>query len=494
LLALALLVLGLGLRLYDLTDQPIDFHSTRQLRGALIARGIYYRLLPGADEDTRQRAIAYGGATGQYEPSILEGIVARTYLLIGQETLWVSRIYTSVFWIIGGLALFALALRAVSPGAALVSLGYYLVLPFAVQASRSFQPDPVMVMWIVLTAFALYRWAEISGSSDHSAKKAWLWAILAGILGGIGTLTKIVAAFIVGAAAVAMVLYTLGWRRFWRNLQVWAMAILMIAPSFLYYSSRQGRASAYVEGWTVSLSHLLLEPSFYVRWLNLVQSLMGLAALLLGLLGVLIAPSRLRALLLGLWVGYGLYGLWLPYQMYTHSYYHLQLVPIIGLSLAPVGGALLEKLSGQPRFYRFLFVLITLAGIAFPAWQSVAEFKRENYRSEPAYWQKIASYLPTDGKIIGLTQDYGYRLMYYGWRKVTLWPTRGERTLSSLRGSVKEFEDYFGKRTEGKDYFLITAFNQLDDQPDLKQELRDHYPVVAEGTGYLIYDLAHPLP
>jgi hypothetical protein len=169
-------------------------------------------------------------------------------------------------------------------------------------------------------------------------------------------------------------------------------------------------------------------------------------------------------------------------------------VPIIGLPLAPVGGALLERLSGQPRFYRFLFVLITLAGIAFPAWQSVAEFKRENYRSEPAYWQKIASYLPTDGKIIGLTQDYGYRLMYYGWRKVTLWPTRGERTLSSLRGSVKEFEDYFGKRTEGKDYFLITAFNQLDDQPDLKQELRDHYPVVAEGTGYLIYDLAHPLP
>ena len=27
--ALALLALGLGLRLYDLTDQPIDFHATR---------------------------------------------------------------------------------------------------------------------------------------------------------------------------------------------------------------------------------------------------------------------------------------------------------------------------------------------------------------------------------------------------------------------------------------------------------------------------------
>jgi hypothetical protein len=209
---------------------------------------------------------------------------------------------------------------------------------------------------------------------------------------------------------------------------------------------------------------------------------------------VLIAAPRLRALLLGLWVGYLLYGLWLPYQMYTHSYYHIQLVPILGLSLAPVGGALLDRLSGQPRFYRLLFAGIVLVGIAFPAWQSVAEFKREDFRGEPAYWQQVASYLPTDGKIIALTQDYGYRLMYYGWRKVTLWPSRGERSLSVLRGSNKEFDGYFVKRIAGKDYFLITAFGQFNDQPDLMQTLQEHYPVAAQGDGYLIYDLAHPLP
>jgi len=494
LLALALLVIGLGLRLYDLTDQPIDFHSTRQLRGALIARGMYYRMMPNADEDTRQRAMAYGNSTGQYEPSILEALVARTYLLLGQETLWVSRIYTSLAWIIGGLALFALALRAISPGAGLVSLAYYLILPFGVQASRSFQPDPVMVMWIVLTAYALYRWADATREGARREREAWLWAILAGIFGGIGTLTKIVAAFIVGGAAVAAVLSALGFRRSWRSLQVWAMAALLIAPSLIYYSSRQGRASNYVEGWTLSLSHLLLDPSLYVRWLNLVQSLMGFAPLLLGLLGVLIAPSRLRALLLGLWVGYGLYGLFLPYQMYTHSYYHLQLVPILALSLAPAAGILAGRLSGQALLYRILFVVITLLGMAFPAWQSIAELKRVDYRGEPAYWQQIASYLPTDGKIIGLTQDYGYRLMYYGWRKVTLWPVRGERNLSVLRGRSKEFDDYFAKRIDGKDYFLITSFGQFNDQPDLKQTLQDRYPLIADGDGYLIYDLAHPLP
>jgi hypothetical protein len=83
--------------------------------------------------------------------------------------------------------------------------------------------------------------------------------------------------------------------------------------------------------------------------------------------------------------------------------------------------------------------------------------------------------------------------MYYGWRKVTLWPNRGERSLASLRGKGKEFEDYFANKIEGKSYFLITAFNQFNDQPDLQAYLAEHFPIAAEGQGYLIYDLLHPL-
>ncbi len=489
LLAFLLLLLGLGLRLYDLTDQPIDFHATRQLRGAMIARGMYYKMLPAADPEAREIAINAGNAVGQYEPSIVEKLVAYTYLLVGEEKLWISRIFTSLFWIIGGLALFALALRIgrtpqSSTGPALAALGYYLFLPFGVQASRSFQPDPGMVMWIVLTIYALYRWSE---------KHTWKWAILAGLLGGIGILTKVVAAYIIGGAAVALVLYTLGIRRFWRSLQVWAIAILMLAPSILYYMGRGGRASEYFAGWTLSLSHLLLDPSWYVRWLSLVQNIMGLTPLLLALVGVLIAKQKDRLLLTGLWGGYLVYALFLPYQMYTHNYYHLQLIPIIALSLIPVAEVILERLGQQTRFWQVLFIGIALVGIVFPAWLSIAEQNRENFRNEPAYWQEIASYLPTDGKILALTQDYGYRLLYYGWRKVVLWPNRGERKLSELRGISKEFEEYFVKRSEGKSYFLVTAFGQFNDQPDLKQMLNDRYPIIAEGDGYLIYDLEHPV-
>jgi 4-amino-4-deoxy-L-arabinose transferase-like glycosyltransferase len=489
---LALFALGIGVRMYDLTDQPLDFHPTRQLRSAIIARGMYYDMKPNVDLETKQQAVNYWFSMGQYEPSILERLVAYTYLAIGKETLWVSRIYTSAFWIIGGLALFALARRMTagrSSGAsmaiALVAVAYYLLLPFGVQASRSFQPDPGMVMWIVLFLYAIYRWSE---------ERAWKWAILAGLLGGLAVLTKAVAAYVVGATAIALVLHTLGIRRAWRSPQPWAMAALMVVPSGIYYiAGNESRAAEFFSSWTLSLSHLLLEPATYARWLNLVQSLMGLAVLMLGLVGVLIARGRNKALLVGAWVGYGIYGLFLPYQMYTHNYYHLQVVPLLALSLVPVISAIQERFEKQAWIWKALFVGVAVMGIAYTSWVSIAEQAGENNRNEPAYWQEIASYLPTDGKILALTQDYGYRLMYYGWRKVIIWPIVGERQLSKLRGNDQELKTFFDKKSEGTDYFLVTAFGQWNKQPDLQNYLNKNFPLYAQGDGYLIYDLTQPL-
>ena len=482
----ALLALGFALRLYDLTDQPIDFHPTRQLRGAIIARGMYYEMLPTADPAQREQAMSFWFSTGQYEPPILERLVAYTYLLAGREILWVSRIYTSIFWIIAAIALFDLALRMATRaawGSALVAVAYFLFLPFGVQASRSFQPDPGMVMWIVLAANLLYRWSE---------EQTWRRAVLFGLFAGVAVLTKAVAFYMVGGAALAVVLYTLGLKRAWRSPQAWAMLALMLAPAIVYYLGRGGRASEFFSSWTVALSHLLLEPGTYARWLSMITDIMGLAGVLAGLVGVVIAQPRQRVLLAGLWGGYLVYGLFLPYQMYTHSYYHLALIPIISLSLVPVVELVLEKVQQQRVAWQVAFAAILVLGIGYASLLSIVEQRKEDFRTESPYWQKIASYLPSDGKIIALTQDYGYRLMYYGWRKVTLWPNRGERAISSLRGSEKDFEDYFAKRTQDKSYFLITAFNQFEDQPDLMKMLEEHYPLVADSSGYRIYDLSSP--
>ncbi len=118
--------------------------------------------------------------------------------------------------------------------------------------------------------------------------------------------------------------------------QIWCMAALTVIPTGIYYLTRGGRVSEYFSSWTIALLHMLLEPLTYLRWINLVQTLVNPFALLLALSGIILARGRNLALLAGMWLGYIAYGFFLPYQMTSHSYYHLQLVPFVALSLVPV--------------------------------------------------------------------------------------------------------------------------------------------------------------
>ena len=356
---LLLLALGAALRLVNLNAPPLDFHSTRQLRNSLVARALYYDLLPNPDPEKRALAESFQRAVGHYEPPIIESIAAWTYTWTGGESFAVPRLYQTLFWLLAGLALFDLARRATSPIPALLSLSYYLILPFAVQASRSFQPDPLMTSAFVIGLYFLYRWME---------EQSWKWVVLAGLFGGFAVLVKIVIAFMVGGAALAAVLSGLG-RRFWRSAQAWTLAALLILPAFGYYVlGRPGRSTEYFFSWSVALFKLVTSPHFYADWLGFVSSLLGFAALFLSLVGTALAPPRLRWMWVGLWTGYLLYGLTLPFQMFTHSYYHLQLVPVVALGLAPLAETAAARASGLSRGWKVVLAGLAIIVIAYQSW------------------------------------------------------------------------------------------------------------------------------
>jgi 4-amino-4-deoxy-L-arabinose transferase-like glycosyltransferase len=288
-----LLALGGILRLLDITDPPLDFHPSRQLRNSLVAREIYYSALPSATEEQKALAASFANSVGKYEPPVIESIVGYTYLITG-ETIVVARVWETFFWLAAGIALFDLMRRAVSPWAALLGLAYYLVLPFSVEASRSFQPDPLMTSAFVIGIYFLYRWSE-----DHSpllagdslgGRLTWKWALLAGVFLGLATFVKIVIAFFVGAAAIALVLFTLG-KDFWKSKQVWVMAALMVVPALLFYVLlNQGRSTEYFFSWTVALIKLITSTDFYNQWLVFVGRLFGLTILFVSMAGAFIAP------------------------------------------------------------------------------------------------------------------------------------------------------------------------------------------------------------
>ncbi len=478
-LPLLILLLALGglLRLLDITDPPLDFHPSRQLRNSLVSRSIYYSILPSATEEQRELTSSFARTVGRYEPPIIESLVAVTDRLVGGENYAIPRIWGTLFWLLAGLALFDLARRAVSPWAALVALSFYLVLPFAVQASRSFQPDPLMTSAFVIGIYFLYRWSE---------EPTWKWAILASIFLGFATLVKIVIAFFVGTAAIALVLFTLK-KDFWKSKQVWMMAAIMVAPALTYYVFlHHGRSTEYFFSWSAALFKLVTTTDFYSKWLSFIGSLFGLMVIFLSIAGALVAPARLRWLLVSLWIGYLLYGLTLPFQMYTHSYYHIQLIPVIALGLASALNPLIERTAAQGPAGRVAFVALVVAVIGYESWVARSVLIAEDFRHEPAFWKDLGNVIPVDARVIGLTPDYGYRLMYFGWRKVVLWPYSNE--LTEVRNGEIDFSERFAELTQGRDYFLVTSFGQLDKQPDL-QKILETYPVAAQGDGYVLYDL-----
>ena len=492
-LLIVLVVIGAALRLVNLNAPPLDFHSTRQLRNSLVARAIYYELLPNADPQKLALAESFQRAVGRYEPPISESIVAFSFLATGGESFAPPRILGTIFWLLAGLTLFDLARRMTSPAAALISLAYYLVLPFAVQASRSFQPDPLMTSAFMVGIYCLYRWME-SPTPDSSPKAvrrwgvngSWKWAVLAAVFLGLAALVKVVIAFLVIGAAVAAVLAVRG-RTFWRSSQVWAMAALMAFPGFGYYVlGHPGRSTEYFFSWTVGLIKLIASPHFYADWLGFVGTLFGLTMLLLALAGTLLAPARARWLLIGTWIGYLIYGLMLPFQMFTHSYYHIQLVPLVALGLAPATEAVISKAMGISRPLRAGLVALLAVSVGYEAWAARSVLVAESFRDAPGYWKSVGEAIPANADVIGLTQDYGYDLMYWGWRKVDLWPF--DTDLSTVKNAGKDPAAQFAELTAGDDYFLVTAFGQMDHQPNLKKIL-EGYKVAAQGDGYVLYDL-----
>ena len=485
-LALVLMLLaGIGIRMVNLTDPPLDFNPTRQLFSALKARGMYYQAETSAPADKRLLAIALG-QTGTVEPPVLETIVAQTYRIAG-EHLWIPRMYSILFWVLGGLGLFLLIREFASTGAAIIGTLVYLFVPCGIIASRAFMPDPLMVMLIIFSLLALFRWQN-SGS--------WKWALTFGVLAGVCIFVKNVAVFMIVGAFAGVILGGRGLKRSLRDAQVWVMGGLLVLPTLIY------TVATLVTGTYTSLLALRffpkmwLDPAFYFSWQNLMSNATGFGLWVAAIVGVFLADKkRERPLLLGLWIGYVLLGFTFPYHFTTHDYYQLPLIPIVALSLAPLVRLVFEHFfkRNPGLFPRLVLICLVLFGVMVNAWYARARLEVTSHYDEPAFWQEVGDKLGHNAAVIGLTADYGYRLAYWGWQGSSAWFTSADINVRYMAGQNIDVAKLFAEDTAGKQYFVVTSFGELDAQPVIKNLLYADYPIYAQTDEYIIFDLQHPL-
>ena len=478
---ISIFALGLGLRLFDLSAPLLDFHPTRQLFAAIRARGLYYETLPNAPAWEKDLAIRQLDNSATIEPPIMEHIAAFLYGYFGEQTA-IPRGFSAVFWSIGAIFLFLLAcnLTGSSPGAA-AALAVYMFIPYALRASRAFQPDPLMVMLIVAFWWAAERWGRDPTS--------WKWSLLAGVSGGLAIFVKFPAAFFVIGGGVGALLAYPGIRKALKLPQTWVMALIGILPAglYLYYGLYVARflGQQFEDRF---YPDLLTSPNFYLRWFLKVDLVIGALVLAFALLSWLLFANRpLRIFLLSLFTAYLVFGLVFDYHIASHDYYSLPLIPITALALAPLAADLLARLQEKCQASRFLTacaVIVFLATLSLLSVREYLDLRTDDYRPQAAFWAKVGRVIGHQPGVIAVIADDGYPLKYYGWQNNDPWP---------LAPDIKKFDKTFKHLAGYKSYFLITDFDEFDRQPKLKQRLQRRYPVLAQGKGYILYDLLHRL-
>lgn len=477
--------LGLGIRLTDLTDLPLDFHPTRQLFSAIKARAFYYQTAPDVPEWQRDIVTRTYIAEGNLEPPLFDALVAETYKVFG-EHLWIARIYSSLFWMIGGVFLFLLARELLSLDEALLALTFYLFLPYGVIASRSFQPDPLMMMLILIGWWGAVKWG---------GQPSWKWVLVAGLAGGFAILIKLTAVFFITGGYIGAVLSHYSFKDALRNAQVWVMAVLTMIPGTAYvfygvyvakYLGSQFGGRFFPELWT--------DPFFYLKWESKVALILSHLGLALALLGLLFLRSRVeRMVVIAFWISYAVYGMFFGHHISSHDYYSLPLIPIAAISLGALSGMLLRGLvdqAGVSVLMRGFIRLMVLFIVVMTFWQTRLDLLSVDYRPQEEYWASVGDAVGHIPSVVALTQEYGYPLVYWGWQRATVWP---EYRSGVFAGNLNGFENRFNSLTNGQVYFLITDFEELELQPELEEYLYANYPIYKEGEGYIIFDLTQPL-
>jgi 4-amino-4-deoxy-L-arabinose transferase-like glycosyltransferase len=454
----------------------------REYHSALITRSLYFQGADGIPEWRREVALAASERQPLLEPPLLEWLTVALYGLAGGAYLWIPHALSTLFYLAGGLAFFWLARELIGRDGAIVAVGYYLFIPLGVATSVAFQPDALMMMLFLMTLAALARYAS---------RPTLAWLLAAAVASGLALLVRPLVLFPIFAVFLAVCLRRKPGLRGLLNRHTLLFTLISLAPAAAYYGY-----TVLFDGvmfWKVTTSfmpHLFLTREYWRDWLLVATNSLGAATLIVALVGgALFRPGLPMAFALALAASYILFGLVFNVHIHTHDYYHLQLIPLVGMSLGLVVAAVLGHLRrAAPGWLHWLPVggaLLLLALFTFR--ETRATMSRIQYESQETA-EEIGEIVGHSTRTVFLSRYYGAPLLYYAeiagayWpRRITYWLYRapGERELS--------IEERLAQLDFTPEYFVITHMSEYErNHADLRAYLAS-CPLVAASDAYLVY-------
>jgi len=525
-LAIAFLAAA-AVRLYNINAAKLYFSPTRQYYSFCIAKGFYSQSADSIGQQARKIAAINKEALDDKEPPVTEYLVAQIWRIAGGQNHWAPSLICSVFWLIGGVFVFLIAQKYTTAVAAAIATAFYLLCPFGILISRSFQPEALMTMMFLAGIYTIFNYYQ-----NESRKRLFIM----GLVSGLAILVKVSIIFPIWAAFIAPGICKNGLRRTIFSRRHLAFVILGIGPAFAYYSylaifTDEVRMVAQ----SVFAPQLLFDSFFWTGWLNQLGSVAGFIPIIAAVFGILLVRDKtVKSILTGLALGYLAYALIFTYTTATHDYYQVQLIPTVILAASPVIAFFLDRLRHKnSRHHRSALAVGLLLSIALPgllAGIKTSAFRTENrflkpslafaykcFGMRPGYLAQYSSDYPqfieraekigravnhSDKTItLGLTVPLWYYGDYagYRWPRHHHWSGREAHAGIGTGAKWKEyrgltarelFEQHFSRFWP--QYFVVAAPGEFEKQRSLQEFLYGKFKLLVKEEKYLIFDLTEP--
>jgi hypothetical protein len=424
--------------------------------------------------------------------------------------------------VVGGIFLYLIARQLYSYQASLLTTAYYLFLPFGISSSRSFQPDPLMVMMIIISIFYVMKYHDKPTGGN---------LITASILTAFAIFVKPYSLFIIFCTYLALSIAKAGIVKSILNKNFIIFTTISSLPVILYYVAGLLSDVGYLREHAQNsfVPHIMLRPYFWKNWYTIIGNVIGFIPFLAAILGFLAVRKGLpRVLLTALWLSYLIFGIAATHHIHTHTYYHMQFIPVVALSLGSAADYARDWIT-RKEYVRLLVSALGIILISFISsvstsqiqWKNIlgdksqlkslrtivgvnTEFKKfimDDFRDEVRIAQEIGDIVGHSPNIIFLTRDFGRSLAYHGEISGYPWPTSGSLMERKERGLWIPGKDeiyndhYLMIRTHDKyikyspDFFVVTYFEEFEEQTDLRDFLREKFPIIAQKKEYMIFDL-----
>jgi hypothetical protein len=236
---------------------------------------------------------------------------------------------------------------------------------------------------------------------------------------------------------------------------------------------------------------LLIRWDFWLGWFHNAISVVGYSALAGAIFGYfLLRRDTAHAFVVGLTIGYLVFGLVFTYHIHSHPYYQIQIFPMIaiclGAFLAKTGNDLVKSMGST------VWIPVT-ASLIFALYASYSAVRSTLYTpvfEDPKIAKEIGEIVAHSPHTVSIAYHYGMPLEYYGEFTGLPWPVSIDDPFYR-RPDARKLSVQARLQTLGfiPDFFIITNFKLYHEaHQDLQSYLNTNCSLSAQTNSYLIFD------